>query len=110
METLLRGSDGTIKAVFNLKDIRLRGASRGEERLHALPVAGQYWEAAGQIENPADRYFDMLTTCPVGNRLLIDAILGQGQPDATFYDGWKVQQVIDAALEAGRRRAWITPA
>jgi len=107
MATLLHGSQGTMRTVFNLKDITLSGACRGEASLHPLPVDEQFWEASGPAENLPERYFNLLTTSPMGNRLFIESILGEGRPDATFYDGWKVQQVIDAALESGRQGAWV---
>jgi predicted dehydrogenase len=43
---------------------------------------------------------------PVGDRLFIDAILGTASEWPTFYDGYKAQQVVDAAFESqetGRR-------
>jgi predicted dehydrogenase len=48
----------------------------------------------------------MFAEQPVGDRLFIDAILGNASEWPTFCDGYKAQQVIDAAFEsheAGRR-------
>jgi predicted dehydrogenase len=45
---------------------------------------------------------------PVGDRQFIDAILGAARAEPSFYDGYKVMQVIDAAVESaetGRRIA-----
>jgi predicted dehydrogenase len=42
----------------------------------------------------------------VGDRLFIDAILGAGNAQPSFRDGYRAQQVIDAAIasaESGRR-------
>jgi predicted dehydrogenase len=43
----------------------------------------------------------------VGNRLFINAILEDRPLDSTFYDGWKVQQVIDAAIASHEQGRWI---
>ena len=43
---------------------------------------------------------------PVGDRLFIDAILGAAAAQPSFYDGYRAQQVVDAAIESaetGRR-------
>ena len=44
----------------------------------------------------------VLVEQPVGNRLFVDAILEDLPAAPSFYDGWKAQQVIDAAIESHR--------
>jgi predicted dehydrogenase len=107
MEILLHGTEGTLRAAVNMEEITLEGARRGEDRLTRLPVDERFWEASEPQGNPFERYLGIQNRGPVGIRQFVDAILGEGRPDATFYDGWKAQQVIDAALESARRRAWV---
>ena len=45
-------------------------------------------------------------TQPVGDRAFLEAIVNGTRVTPSFYDGWKAQQVVDAALE-GHRRAWL---
>lgn len=40
--------------------------------------------------------------------MFIDAIIEDCAMDSTFYDGWKVQQVIDAAIASHDQGRWIT--
>lgn len=60
-----------------------------------LPVPDSYW---GNVDkaNP----FGVFTEQPAGDRLFIDAILEDRPVSPDFYDGLKVQEVIDAALRA----------
>ena len=45
---------------------------------------------------------------PAGDRAFVEAI-ASGRPAApSFYDGWKAQEVIDAALESSRAGRWVT--
>ncbi len=37
----------------------------------------------------------------------INSILAGRLPQPNLYDGWKTQQVVDAALAADARRAWV---
>lgn len=44
----------------------------------------------------------------VGPRLFIDSIVQDKEVAPNFYDGYRVQQVIDAALESHRSGCWVT--
>jgi predicted dehydrogenase len=52
--------------------------------------------------------FDIFRTQSAGDRLFIDAILEDKPFAPSFYDGWKVQQVIDAAIQSHRDGRWVT--
>ncbi|MCP4403682.1 MAG: hypothetical protein GY801_41050 [bacterium] len=41
-------------------------------------------------------------------RLLIDAIMGDQPVTPNFYDGLKVQEAIDTALESHRNERWVS--
>jgi predicted dehydrogenase len=45
---------------------------------------------------------------PVGDRLFIDAILENRAVSPNFYDGFKVQEVIDAALQSDQNEEWVS--
>ena len=44
---------------------------------------------------------------PIGCRLFVDAILAEQPVVPSFHDGWKAQQVIDAALAAHESAQWV---
>jgi hypothetical protein len=47
------------------------------------------------------------TSQPISDHLCIDSILADRPVVPSFYEGWKAQQVIQAALEADRQRRWV---
>jgi len=51
-------------------------------------------------------FFAPFTNQSVGDRLFIDAILADHSTEPSFYDGWKAQQVVDAALVSQREGQW----
>jgi len=55
---------------------------------------------------PADS-FQVFASQSVGDRAFIDAIVDDLPLSPSFYDGWKAQQVIDAAIESHRKGCWV---
>lgn len=43
----------------------------------------------------------------MGSRSFVDAIMTGQTIAPSFYDGWQVQRVIDAALAAHERGGWV---
>lgn len=68
-----------------------------EGRIETLPVPEDLWKEA----DPSNLDSVFLTQS-VGDRLFIDAILEQRPVTPSFYDGWKAQQVIEAAVASQR--------
>jgi predicted dehydrogenase len=103
----LYGSGGTIRAYANLDFSSLLGARENEDHFQPIPVEARF---SGDL-NPAlpfaDRFFPLLSTESIGVRQFVDAILGKGKVSATFLDGWKACQVIDAAIESHRSGTWV---
>jgi predicted dehydrogenase len=75
----------------------IRGVRSGEKQYQTLAVPDAYW---GSV-NRSDPY-GVFTQQSVGPRLFIDAIREDRPVSPNFYDGYKAQQVIDAANEADR--------
>lgn len=93
----LYGEDGTLEIdlpPFGPAAV-IRGARKDEAQMQVLEVPPAYWGAA----DPANP-FSVFTTNSAGARRFIDAILRDEPAVPSFYDGYRVQQVIDAALEA----------
>jgi predicted dehydrogenase len=86
----------------------IRGARHGETQLQTLPISDQPAQQA-VFAGPLPAYFgEWFATQPVGVRLFIDAVLEERPVSPNFYDGLKVQEVIDAALESHRSGCRVT--
>jgi hypothetical protein len=86
----------------------VRGARHGETQLQILPISDRQ-EQEAMYTGPLSAYFgEWFATQPVGVRLFIDAVLEERPVSPSFYDGLKVQEVVDAALESHRCGCWVT--
>ncbi len=99
----LYGESGTLDADYTFPAATLQGARYGETQFRALPVPDSFW---GDVDksNP----WNVFDKQSVGDRLFIDAIIEDRSVSPSFYDGWKVQEVIDAAIESHRSGSWIS--
>ena len=73
--------------------IVIRSAGGQDEQFQMLEVPESYWGAADRTDT-----MSIFTKNSVGTRAFIDAILDDLPVEPNFYDGFKAQQVIDAAL------------
>jgi predicted dehydrogenase len=73
----------------------IRHAYSQDDQFQTLEVPESYWGEADP-SNPLSVFYNN----SVGTRLFIDAILDDLAVEPNFYDGFKAQQVIDAALES----------
>ncbi len=103
----LYGSSGTIRSYVNLNFSSLLGAQENEDHFQPIPVEAHLSGGLDPTLSFADRFFPLLSTESVGVRQFVDAILGKGKVTATFEDGWRACQVIDAALESHRNGTWV---
>jgi predicted dehydrogenase len=85
----------------------LLGAQVEGQPLLPITVPESLWHGASPALDPPARFEQFYRVAPVGERLFIDSIINGTQPSPSFYDGWKAQQLIDAALEAARTRKWV---
>lgn len=97
----LHGQDGTIESragLFAPNPIsEIVGYKRGKEKAATLQIPDSYFGSGGK-ENP----FDFHDKPVLGPRMFVDAILNDQQLEPNFYDGYKAQQVIQAALESAK--------
>lgn len=107
LEVALYGDGGTLElhASFAPNDVEIRGAPHGEE-IQPLPVPERF-SPGMSTASLGDLMNKMFTIQPVGARLFIDAIRDGRPATPDFFDGWKAQQVIDAALESHRSQRWV---
>ncbi|MCD6385105.1 Gfo/Idh/MocA family oxidoreductase [Candidatus Sumerlaeota bacterium] len=95
----LYGSEGSIELSSNATSqpptAELRGIQIGEKEAKRLKIPDEYFKEI----NP-EVPFEVFLKHSVGPRLFIDAIVNDISIEPNFYDGYKVQQVIDAAIES----------
>jgi predicted dehydrogenase len=99
----LYGELGTLDAEYTFPGIALYGVRHDEKEFIALPVPDSFW---GHVDKSDP--WNVFDNQSVGDRLFIDAIVEDRSVSPNFYDGWKVQQVIDAAIESHRSGSWVS--
>lgn len=99
---ILHGEGGTLEADLSPAGTEIRGARREDKEFRVLPVPDRLWGDSV----PGER-FGAFNKNSAGGRAFIDAILEDRPFAPGFYDGWKAQQVIDAALESDRTGCWV---
>jgi predicted dehydrogenase len=108
IEIRLYGDEGSLRLDFDLAAGRVSGRRRGEEAWSVLTVPEDLSGAGGANASILD--LPMLapfTNLPVADRLFVDAVLDGCPAGATFEDGWRAQQVVDAAVVSEQQRGWV---
>lgn len=103
---ILHGEDGTLEALSEHGEVpqaTLRGVRKGEEKFQNLKVPDELWGDADRND-----LFDIFYKQPIGDRLFIDSILQDKPIQPSLYDGFKAQEVIDAALKSNETGQWVT--
>lgn len=108
----LYGEAGALRA-----DVFLFGSERGavlhgvqgdEEPLQKLIVPDELWGDVDRSDFTAAQVPGVFEKHPAGPRLFIDAILEDKPLSPNFYDGFKVAEVVDAALESAETGCAVT--
>jgi len=100
----LDGAGGALESEIDLAGVaEVRGARQGETSLATLPIPEQIQRAAGTRDAPA-HLFPQSTA----DYQFVEAILKDKPLTPSFYDGWKTQQVIEAAVESANSGKWIS--
>ncbi|HEX8771345.1 MAG TPA: Gfo/Idh/MocA family oxidoreductase, partial [Acidimicrobiales bacterium] len=100
---VLYGSAGTLELQHTFRGSSLQGARAEEQQIGPLAIPAELWEGV----DPATPT-DVTTGHSVGDRAFIDAIVQDRPITPSFYDGWKVQQVIEAAFTAHDQGCAVT--
>jgi len=93
---------------FTFTGTEVRGVRQTEEQFRVLPIPD---ELRGHVDPSApffSQIFQAFSTESIGTRLFIDAIVENRPLSPSFYDGWKTQEVLEAAVESHRTGRWIT--
>jgi predicted dehydrogenase len=103
----LHGDAGSVVSNFGLMsplEVRL---SKGDEGFQTLTIPDKYLEGLDISQPIGTQMLSLFTQQPIACRLFIDAILKDQAIEPTFYEGWKVQQVIEAAITSHQSGRWI---
>ena len=103
----LCGDSGTIE-VDHISSgpeagVKFRGVRHGEEQFRDLEIPDAFYENI----NKGGEMFDVFIKQSAGPRLFVEAIVEDRPITPNFYDGLKVQEVIDSALESNRKGCWV---
>lgn len=94
------GEHGTLELDHTFAGARIRGARAGDATFAELALPPELEEATDGRATAA--------AAAVGDHAFIDAILTGSSVEPEFFDGWRVQQMIEASLESADTRRWTT--
>ena len=104
---VLHGNSGTIevKQILSGKEAgtTIKGIQKNDTCFKELTVPAKYLKNLDVSENR-----DPFTSQPAGPRAFIDAILKKTKTIPSFYDGFKTQEIIDAAQKSHNNGKWIS--
>ena len=103
----LYGEGGTIELDLVDAKVSLQGARQDTDRFSPLTIPDELWGGVDLTKSYIPRINEFFATEPVADRAFIDAILDNRPIAPNFYDGYKVQQVIDAAIASSEQGCWI---
>jgi predicted dehydrogenase len=106
-QVVLHGEAGSMKA-----DLTIRGGpqlqiAKGDEPWQLMTIPDYYWEGVDTSQPFFDQLIMLFSQQQIGCRLFVDGILEKRSVVPGFYEGWKAQQVIDAAIASSEQRCWV---
>ena len=108
-QTSLHGELGTLELDISFAlGGEIRGARHDEEQFRTLSIPDHILEGIDQSQPFMSQLLEVFTTQSVGDRMFIDAIIEDKPISPSFYDGLKVQEVIDAAIESHKSGSWVS--
>ncbi len=105
---VLHGAGGTLEVDLTFSGAEVRGVRQNEEQFGVLPIPDTVWGKVDPTAPFLSQIFEPFGTQSIGTRLFIDAIREDRSVSPSFYDGWKAQEVIEAAIESHRTGTWIS--
>ena len=95
----LHGEKGTLESQFYIGNPQysVRGVHGGEEDFTEIEIPEPLLESVGE-----NALLGMFLAQSIGPRLFIDCIVDDKPAQPSLYDGYKAQQVIDAAFQSNR--------
>ena len=84
-------------------DVKIHAARTEDKHFQTLEVPDSYWDGMNRTD-----FFELFTQMPFGVKSFVDAILEDRPITPNFYDGYKTQQVIEAAMKAYKTGTWVS--
>ena len=84
----------------------VRGLQGKETEFQDIPIPEEFMRGSDP-EPSLNQIVQTFMVQSIGTRLFIDSILADQPVTPGFYDGMKVQEVIEAALESDRSGCWV---
>jgi predicted dehydrogenase len=109
---ILHGEAGTLQAKVLFEGVEseavIRGARHYEGQFQTLPIPDELWGEVDRSASPSAQVPGLFAKHSVGSRQFIEAIVEDQPVSPNFYDGFKVQEVVDAAIESHRSGCWVS--
>lgn len=104
---VLYGDKGTLEAYADASTQTVRGLRVGGSEFQTLPVPEEHLRGIDQRASLwRSQFAQLFTEQSVGTRLFIDGIVDDRPVSPSFYEGMKVQAVIEAAFESDLSGCW----
>ncbi len=106
-QVTLHGEAGSLVANFKIGAGPKLQIAQGNEPFQPVTIPAHLMTGIDPAQPFMTQLVPMFVHQPIGCRLFIDAILAQQPVVPSFYEGWKVQQVIDAAIASHETAQWV---
>jgi predicted dehydrogenase len=103
----VHGEAGSIVADLRLDTGPKLRIARGNEPLKPLSIPERFLGGIDSSQPFVTQIIPMFIQQPIGCRLFVDNLLEGRGTVPSFYDGWKAQQVIDAAVTSSETAQWM---
>lgn len=104
----IHGEAGSLVAELKMGSAPKLELAKGDESFESVTIPANYLEGVDIMQPFITQYLSMFTHQSIGSRLFVDAIV-EGKPvTPSFYEGWKAQQVIDAAIASHESKQWVS--
>jgi predicted dehydrogenase len=105
---VLHGESGTLEWKENNHGYQVYGAKGDETTLSALPIPEDILGGIDPQSPVMQQFLRMSTEQSAGCRLFVEAIAADRKITPSFYEGFKAQEVIEAALASDQKRQFVS--
>jgi predicted dehydrogenase len=104
----LHGASGSLNATIAFGGAsQLDGVGNDGLPLEDIAIPTELWGTVDASRPLTEVGVALFCQQPVGTRLFVDDILAGRRSSPSFYDGWKAQEIVDAAMRSHERSAWV---
>lgn len=96
----LYGTEGSLEVSATMSGYSVRGLRSGDTEFQEIPIPDEYLHGTQRNAPHYEQLARIFIEQAIGPRLFIDGILENRLVKPGFYEGMKVQEIIEAALES----------